>query len=490
MKSIEIRTRMAPSPTGEFHIGGLRTLLFNYAWAKKNNGKFLLRIEDTDRNRFVEGALNRILEVINAYGLSWDEGPQVGGPFGPYVQSERLNIYKEYAERIIQTGNAYYCFCNEERLSDLRTRYQEENRTYKYDKHCLSLNKNIIDEKISNNEKFVIRLNVPKSQIIEFEDFVLGKLSFPSDEIDDAILLKSDGYPTYHFAVVIDDHLMKITHVMRGGEWISSTPKHILLYRFFGFEEPKFGHLPNLKFVGSNKKMSKREGSVHAIEFLKKGYLPEAVLNQLMLLGWNSGTDKEIYNLDEFIKEFDISRIQKTDLVSLNFEKLNWFNNLYIQKLSEMEFLETIKNWSIKFNVPSSIFELEKKYKLEKILKILKLAKERLSVLSELDTAIDYFINPPFVDNVSLGKYSENPKKVLNFFKDSLENESDFSFENLDKKLHNLVKENNFSMKEYFMTLRIAITGETITPPIIEIIDILGKKESISRIETAISQFN
>jgi len=487
MKSIEIRTRMAPSPTGEFHIGGLRTLLFNYAWAKKNNGKFIIRIEDTDRNRYVEGATNRILEVVKAYNLSWDEGPIIGGSFGPYVQSERLNIYQEYIQRLLEKGHAYYCFCTEDRLSELRKSYQEQDRTFKYDKHCLTLSKEVIDQKIKSNSPFTIRLNVPKSETIEFEDFILGKLSFPTDDIDDAVLIKSDGYPTYHFAVVVDDHFMKITHVMRGNEWVSSTPKHVLLYRFFGFEEPKFGHLPNLKFVGSNKKMSKREGSVHAIEFLKKGYLPEAILNQLMFLGWNPGTEKELYSLSEFISDFDISRIQKNDLVSLDFDKLNWFNNQYIQKLAPEEFLEKIKNWSVNFNVPCLVFELEKKYSNSQILQIIKLAKERLNIFSEFDLNIDYYLNIPNLDSVALGKYSKNPKEVLEYFKTTLEISDDFTFKYLDDLLHSSVKENNFSMKEYFMTLRYAITGETVTPPIIEIISILGKEEVLSRLNKALA---
>jgi len=487
MKSTEIRTRMAPSPTGEFHIGSLRTLLFNYAWAKKNKGKFLLRIEDTDRNRYVEGALNRILEAIRAFGLNWDEGPLVGGPNGPYIQSERLNIYQEYIQRLISDKKAYYCFCTEERLNELRKKSQEENKAFKYDKHCLNLNESVIDEKLSENTPFTVRLNVPTDEQIEYVDFVLWPVSFPSNDIDDAVLIKSDGYPTYHFAVVVDDYLMQISHVMRGVEWVSSTPKHILLYRFFGFEAPKFGHIPNLKFVGSTKKMSKRDGTTNALEFIKKGYLQEAILNQLMLLGWNPGTEKEIYTLEEFIQDFDIERIHKTDLVSLDFDKLNWFNNLYIQKLSNEEFLVRLKDWSQKFNTPCSIFELEKKYSAEKILDIARLAKERLDTLSEFDTATDYYLNKPTTDSISLGKYSANPKSVLQFFKESLNNSPDFSFTILDKKLHESVKENNYSMKEYFMTLRIAITGETVTPPIIEIISILGKDEVISRLDSAIS---
>lgn len=489
MKTIEIRTRMAPSPTGEFHIGSLRTLLFNYAWAKKNNGKFLLRIEDTDRSRYVEGAMNRIMDAIRAYGLEWDEGPVIGGPNGPYIQSERLNIYQEFVQRLLVEKKAYYCFCSEERISELRKKSQDENKAFKYDKHCLNLSESTIKEKLANSTSYTIRLNVPFDEQIEYEDFVLGPVSFPSNDIDDAVLIKSDGYPTYHFAVVVDDHLMKISHVMRGVEWVSSTPKHILLYRFFGFEAPKFGHIPNLKFVGSTKKMSKRDGTTNALEFIKKGYLPEAVLNQLMFLGWNPGTEREIYSLNDFIKDFDINRIHKTDLVSLDFDKLNWFNNTYIQKLSNEEFLNRLKDWSLKFNSPCSIFEIEKKYSIEKVLDIVRLAKERLDTLSEFDLVTDYYLNKPNVDSISLGKYSGNPKKVLEFFRDALDNSQDFSFNFLDKHLHEVVKENNFSMKEFFMTLRIAITGETITPPIIEIISILGKEEAVSRLDTAISKF-
>jgi glutamyl-tRNA synthetase len=488
MKSIEIRTRMAPSPTGEFHIGGLRTLLFNYAWARKNNGKFLLRIEDTDRNRYVEGALNRIMDAIRAYGLEWDEGPVVGGPKGPYIQSERLNIYQEYIQRLISNKKAYYCFCSEERIGELRKRSQEENKAFKYDKHCLNLNETVINEKLENGSSYTVRLNVPQNESIDYEDFVLGPVSFPSNDIDDAVLIKSDGYPTYHFAVVVDDYLMEITHVMRGVEWVSSTPKHILLYRFFGFEPPKFGHLPNLKFVGSNKKMSKREGTTNALDFIKRGYLPDAILNQLMFLGWNPGTEKEIYTLEEFISDFDLNRIHKTDLVSLDFDKLNWFNNTYIQKLTNEEFLEKIKDWSIRFNTPCSIFEIEKNYSREKVLDIVRLAKERLDTLSEFDLVTDYYLNKPTVDNVILGKYSSNSKFVLEFFKEAMISSQDFSFIFLDKKLHEQVKENNYSMKEFFMTLRIAVTGETVTPPIIEIISILGKDEVISRLNLAISR--
>ncbi len=278
--TMNVRTRMAPSPTGEYHIGHIRTVLFNYAFAKAFKGKFIIRIEDTDRERFVEGAVDRILDVIKDYGLGWDEGPRIGGEFAPYVQSERLDLYKKYAIQLVNSGHAYYCFCTPERLDVLRKEQQEQKMPVtKYDKHCSHLSKDEISTRLTKGEQYVIRLKVPENTQIDFHDEVLGDLSINSNDIDDTVLLKSDGYPTYHLAVVIDDHLMHISHVMRGIDWLPSTPKHVLLYRAFGWESPKLIHLPNLKEKGDNKKLSKRFGSVFAISFLEEGYLPEALIN-------------------------------------------------------------------------------------------------------------------------------------------------------------------------------------------------------------------
>lgn len=484
-----IRTRIAPSPTGEFHIGSLRTLLYNFAWAKKNKGQFLIRIEDTDRTRFVPGATNRMLEVIKEYGFDWDEGPVKGGEYGPYVQSERLNIYREYIDRLLTSGHAYRCFCTEDRLNKLREEYQSSGRKFKYDRFCLSLGDSEIDSKIEAGESFVVRMRVPSDETVTFEDVILGKIEFSSNEIDDQILIKSDGFPTYHFAVVVDDYLMKISHVLRGPEWLTSTPKHILLYQFFGFEAPKFGHLPNLKSLGSNKKLSKRDGNTAAVDYLKDGYLPEALINFLMFLGWNPGTEREFYNLNEFINDFSIERIHKSDLVTFNTDKLNWYNSEYLKKLSDKEVLNKLKYWSSKFNVSCLIDELEKEFNQEELLKIIRLTKERMVNFSEFDKNVDYYLRNPQNDLITLGKYSDKSYDVLKFFYESLKNEDNFEFEYLDNKLHSLVRENNFSMKEYFMTLRICITGESVTPPIIEIISILGKEKTLQRLESSLDNF-
>jgi glutamyl-tRNA synthetase len=477
-----VKTRMAPSPTGEFHIGGLRTLLYNYAWAKKNKGKFLLRIEDTDRNRFVAGASDRIMEVVKDFNLSWDEGP--------FYQSERLNIYQEYIQRLVSENKAYFCFCEESRLDELRKKAQDNNQTFRYDKRCLSLNQNEVKKKIDDGEKYVVRLNVPQSGEVNFYDLVLGELSFKLSEIDDAVLIKSDGYPTYHFAVVVDDYLMGINYVIRGREWLSSTPKHVLLYDFFGFKRPNFAHLPVLKGMGSNKKLSKRDGSVFAIDFLRNGYLPEAILNYIMFLGWNPGTEKEIYNLEDFINDFSLERVQTAEMSTFDTEKLDWYSSQYFIKMSNIDFLNSLKDWKNKFNQVCLIDELEKKYSQEKVLLIIQQIKDRVVVFKEFDDYIKYFLSEPLLDSTILGKYSNKSKEVLIFFKDLLNGvqSEDFNFEYLNEYLHNEVKLNNFNMKEYFMTLRIAITGEVVTPPIIDIINILGKEESLDRLDIAISK--
>ncbi|MEK6553252.1 MAG: glutamate--tRNA ligase, partial [Bacteroidota bacterium] len=321
MKSV--RVRFAPSPTGYLHVGGLRTALYNYLFARKNNGKFVLRIEDTDRNRYVEGAVKNLISALKWCGLDFDEGPETGGKFGPYLQSQRLDIYQKYIQELIVKGDAYYCFCTHERLEALKEEQQKQKLPQaKYDKHCLSLSKSKIEENLANKIPFVVRLNVVPNQKIIFDDIVRSRVEFESNNVDDQVLIKSDGYPTYHFANVVDDHLMEISHVIRGEEWLSSTPKHVLLYDSFGWERPIFAHLP-LLLNPDRSKLSKRQGDVAVEDYRAKGFLKEALVNFVALLGWNAGDDKEFYLMNELIKNFSLERVNKSGAV-FDLEKLNW----------------------------------------------------------------------------------------------------------------------------------------------------------------------
>ncbi len=475
---------MAPSPTGDYHIGHIRTLLYNWAFAKKSEGKFIIRIEDTDRERFVEGAPDRILDVIKDYGLDWDEGPRVGGPFGPYVQSERLDIYKKYALELVEKGQAYYCFCSLERLAEVRKKQQEQGLPVtKYDRHCLGLTKEEIDQNLKAQIPYVIRLRVPDNETITFNDAVYGEVSINSSSLDDQVLLKSDGFPTYHLGVVVDDHLMEITHVMRGNDWLPSTPKHVLLYKAFGWELPVYIHLPNLKERGENKKLSKRFGSVFAVEFLKEGYLPEAVLNFLMFLGWNPGTEKEIYTLDEFVKDFSVEKIHKTDLVSFDREKLAWLNGHYIRSLSIKDLWDRLEAWAQKFEVSLDVGDFSPK----RALKVLGLVQERMKVLGEFSKLTYYFFHEPEVDKnllVKQAKSEERSKEILEKFIALYESVDTWGADHLEKVSHELVKKEGWKVREAFMTLRVAVSGSTATPPLFAVLEVLGKDEVLKRLRS------
>ncbi len=309
MNQTNPRVRFAPSPTGYLHIGGLRTALYNYLFAKNQNGKIILRIEDTDRKRFVEGAIENLIDTLNWAGINFDEGPNIGGEFKPYLQSERLDIYKRLAEKLVFEDKAYYCFCTPERLEKLKEEQQKQKLPQtKYDKHCLHLSKSKIENNLNTKIPFVIRLNVHPDEKIIFNDVIRETVEFDTNNIDDQVLIKSDGYPTYHLANVVDDHLMEISHVIRGEEWLSSTPKHVILYEYFGWEKPVFAHLP-LLLNPDKSKLSKRQGDVAVEDYREKGYLKEALINFVALLGWNYGDDKEFYEMDELIKKFSLERV-------------------------------------------------------------------------------------------------------------------------------------------------------------------------------------
>jgi glutamyl-tRNA synthetase len=476
---------MAPSPTGEYHIGHIRTVLYNYAFAKKNKGKFIIRIEDTDKERFVEGATDRILDVIQDYGLSWDEGPRVGGKFGPYIQSERLDLYRKYADELVKKKAAYHCFCPPERLEELREKQRKQGLPVtKYDKKCLKISESKVKERLEAGDKSVIRLDVPKNKEISFADAVYGEVVVNSDALDDQILLKSDGFPLYHLAVVVDDHLMDVTHVMRGNDWLPSTPKHLLIYEAFGWELPTYAHLPNLKELGGDKKLSKRFGPVNALQFLEEGYLPEAVLNFLMLLGWNPGTEKEIYTLEEFIEEFSLERIHKTDLVAFDRDKFLWCNGEYIRGMSVDILHARTKEWAKKYGVSLPGEFLGKGGRV-----VLGLVQDRLKKLGELPELISYFYEEPEVDPKMLAKFVEERSRVgdiLRSFREVFEAQEDWRAQSLDEISHKLLKEKKYEPKEAFMTLRVAVSGALGTPPIDEVLVVLGKKTVLRRVDSAL----
>ncbi len=483
---MKIRTRIAPSPTGEIHVGSIRTLLYDYALAKKSGGTFILRIEDTDQSRYVEGSVERMLKVIKDYGLMWDEGPEVGGPFEPYFQSQRLDLYKKYALELVEKGKAYYCFCDEARLENLRSSQKEKNEIPKYDKFCLSLSKEEVEKKLNEGKPYVIRLNVPQDRDIEVEDLVLGKISFPSKDLDDQVLIKSDGFPTYHLAVVVDDHFMEITHILRGREWLSSTPKHVLLYEYFGWEKPKFVHLPLLREVDSTKKLSKRTGSVSALGFLQEGYLPEAILNFMMFLGWNPGTEKEIYSLDEFVQDFSIEKIQKSEMSAFDRQRLLWFNGFYIRETPVDKLWDKLIKWDKEFGEKNEhqIGSSDMVYNL----KVLSLIQERMKKLSEFNDLSYYFFKRPVVKIEGVERFSGDKvktKEIVRNYLSAYENilDEDWNSENLDKLSHDKLGEWGYKPKEAFMTLRYVVTGVDFTPPLFDVFNLIGKKETIERLE-------
>ena len=403
------RVRFAPSPTGYLHVGGLRTALYNYLFAKHNNGTFILRIEDTDRTRLVEGAVENLIDTLKWAGLEYDEGPFVGGNYGPYIQSERLDIYKKYVDELIKSGKAYYCFCSSERLEKIREEQQQQKLQPKYDKHCLKLSEEEIKQKIANGESYVVRLNVQPDEIIKIEDVIRGTVEFNSNIVDDQVLLKSDGFPTYHLANVVDDHLMKITHVIRGEEWLSSTPKHALLYDYFGWERPIFAHLPLLLNL-DRKKLSKRQSDVAVEDFRDKGFLKEALVNFVALLGWTAGDDVEFYYMDELINKFSLERVNKSGAV-FDLDKLTWLNAEHLRKKNNEQIITLIRKYDEQNKVT-------KDYSDEYLSKVVDCMRERISFVHELFEKAPFFFNDveSFDQEVVQKRWKEDSPKLLNEF--------------------------------------------------------------------------
>ncbi|MBI9072093.1 MAG: glutamate--tRNA ligase [Melioribacteraceae bacterium] len=474
------RVRFAPSPTGYLHVGGLRTALYNYLFAKRNGGKFILRIEDTDRNRYVEGAVENLIKTMNWVGLNYDEGPDIDGNYGPYFQSERLEIYKKYADRLIEEGKAYYCFCTADRLTRLREEQQKAKLPQaKYDKHCLSLSKEEIQQKLNAGERYVIRLNVKPGPKVSFNDEVRDRVEFDRDSIDDQILIKSDSFPTYHMANVVDDHLMKITHVIRGEEWLSSTPKHVLLYDYLGWELPIFAHLPLL--LNSDKsKLSKRQGDVAVEDYRDKGYFKESLINFVALLGWSAGDNVEFYNLQELIEKFSLDRVHKAGAV-FNVEKLNWLNEEHLRSKPNEELLEGLKK-ALTVSKYKNL-NLTDEY----LLLIVEAMKERVSFVKDYIDSCTYFYEDPteYDETVIKKRWKEKSPEYLEKYKERISTIENPTKEDFEKTLKDLAEELEVGLGQFMHPLRLAVSGVGGGPGMFDLLYIVGKDRIISRISTA-----
>lgn len=460
------RVRIAPSPTGQdLHIGNLYTALLNWAFARKNKGKFIVRIEDTDQTRLVPGSEKRILQTLKNYGLDYDEGPDKKGPYTPYKQSERLGLYKKYALELVKKGHAYYCTCSSKRLEQLRKEQQKKKQLPKYDRFCLNKQEEI-KKKIKQGEKFVIRLKIPSNQQIEFNDLIRGKIGFPTKDIDDQVLLKSDGYPTYHLGVVVDDHLMKISHIIRGEEWISSTPKHILLYQALGWDLPVYCHTPLLRNPDRSK-LSKRKNPVWSSWYLSEGYLPQAILNYFCLMGWSHPEQKEVFDLNEFIKYFKLQDISPTGPI-FDIKKLDYINGVYIRQLSNDQLAKVLKPF-IKKTLPKAIIPL---------------LRERITKLSEAKDLVSFF-EKGLVYKKSLFKGSRAKEQLTEVYQ-QLTGLKDWNKDEIYKKVKTIFSKADFSKKEFFSNLYLAIEGKPQGLPVFEGMEILGKTESLKRIRKAL----
>jgi len=523
-----IRTRFAPSPTGFLHVGGLRTALYNYLFARKNNGKFILRIEDTDRNRIVENAVENLLETLKWIGLEFDEGPIYGGPYAPYIQSERFNIYKKYADELLKSGAAYRCFCTPERLEEMRKEQEHRHEAPMYDRKCLGLSTVEIEKNLASGVPFVIRQKIPHERTIKIEDLIRGNVYFDCKTIDDQILVKSDGYPTYHLANVVDDHLMEISHVIRGEEWLPSTPKHILLYEAFGWEPPKFAHIP-LLLNPDRTKLSKRQNDVSVEEYRAKGYLKEAVINFIAFLGWHPGKNitKEIYSLEELIKEFSLEQVHKSGAI-FNIKKLDWYNwqwrrKIYFEKLNAMAHIQeptvkisadTKENHAYTFKKPET-FE---KFQLLRGAELLKIAeqyinpdwkKERELLLKALVTIEEKILQQPQKTSDYVKFYFEDPtpnkslilnekmqvdektaRMALTEAVVALEKLNDYYQEKIQKELMDVISRLGFTNGQVLWPIRVALTGEQFSPGAFEVIWALGKNRTLARLKSAINIFN
>lgn len=490
---MNIRTRFAPSPTGFLHVGGLRTALYAYLVAKQNGGQFVLRIEDTDQKRTVEGGIENIIRSLAWGSIVHDEGANIGedgkifqvGDKGPYIQSERLNIYAKYAKELLENGNAYYCFCTPERLEELRN-YQQKNKLPSgYDRNCRNLNNEEVKAKLDAGETHVLRMKMPTEGETVFQDLIHGPISFKNELVDDQVLIKTDGFPTYHLAMVVDDRLMEISHIIRGEEWLSSTPKHIQLFKYFGWEVPQIAHVP-LLLNPDKSKLSKRQGDVAVDDYAQKGYLPQAMINFVAFLGWNPGTEQELYSMDELIKSFSLEKINKSGAV-FNLEKLDWYNQQYIRSLPVDELVKVSLPWLVKAQLVDE--NIDKTW----LGKALSLEKDRITTLAQLPEALNFVFSLPEYDSQILVWKKSSLEEVKNILPKLIEFMNTISVHDWNKeKMQAMVGEwtvqNSFSNGVVLWPMRVSLAGQQNSPGPFEIAEVLGKEESIKRLDMALSK--
>lgn len=477
----KIRTRFAPSPTGYMHVGNLRTALYTYLTAKHEDGTFVLRIEDTDQGRLVEGSVDVVYKTLRETGLIWDEGPDVGGDYGPYVQSERMGMFKQYAEQLVKEGKAYYCFCTEERLEEMRAEQIASGKAVSsYDRHCRDLSKEEIEENLKNGVPYVIRQKMPLEGTTYFDDLIFGRIEVNNTELEDQVLLKSDGMPTYNFANVVDDHLMNITHVLRGNEYLSSAPKYNLLYQSFGWEPPVYIHCPPV-MKDAHSKLSKRNGDASYQDLVAKGYLSDAILNYLLLLGWSPVGEQEIFSLDEMIKSWDPARVSKSPAI-FDIQKLKAINSIYIRNLAPEKFTELAKSW-IGDALPQ-IFDVQL---------LCKNLQPRCEVFSDIPEQISFITEMPEFDaelffNKKMKTTPETALEALNILLPIIENVEDWNPQSIFEKCAEKAAELEMKNGKLLYPLGIALAGTPKTPGGgTDLAVILGKEKTVERIKNAIT---
>ena len=477
-----IRVRYAPSPTGFPHIGNIRTAFFNWLFARRNGGKFIVRVEDTDQERLVPGAIDSILDGLEWLGVDWDEGPRVVGPVGPYLQSERLELYRQAADRLISQGNAYRCYCTSERLADVREVQQREKRSIGYDRHCKSLTGEQRVDLDAEGAPSVVRFAMPESGTTEVNDLIRGQVEWQNELVDDFVLLKSDGFPTYHLAVVVDDHLMEISHVLRAEEWLSSTPRHLQLYQAFDYPPPRFGHLPMI--LGPDRsKLSKRHGATSIMEYREAGYLPDALKNFMVLLGWSLDDQTDVMPIDVIASNFSLERVGKPAAI-FDLERLGWMNGVYIRQLATEELAAHMFPF-LERDMPAELLPVNWQY----FLRVVPLIQERLKLLSDSAQMTSYFFEENLdyssVNLVQKGMDAENTVTALQRAGHALIGIEAFESETLEQALRATGDELEFRPREFFGTLREAITGRSATPSLFEVMEVLGKDRVLARISDA-----